>query len=135
MRTAGVSGDFKGVYPYIDLHTAPVTERGNSILIINVGAHYVVLFISPQQGFAIYADPVGAGIKRRAVHQYLKKFPNLAVFSNKKQIQSLASSHCGPYALLLALHFDNPAYKLKFDPDTPMKNDEKCIQYLKKYTA
>jgi len=134
ISTIGISDDFAGVIPHFELNKFD-TLYEKKIFILNVGAHFVTLYISPKEHYALYIDPLGNKIHNKSVYAYLDNFPNIEVFFNRKQLQPYVSSHCGLYAVLFSVYFDrkdtDKKIKLHFSADGAEQNDEKCVKYLK----
>ena len=129
-----ISNNYLGVFPFDAL---PSQTKETCMLVINVGQHFVTLYISPN--FVLYVDSLGLPIMHESIKKFIERHaPSLQVFYNTKQVQSLTSSHCGFYAVLFTLLFDGKKPLLdsgciKFFSNRKYltRNDQKCVNYIK----
>lgn len=135
LKTIGVSNRFKGIYHFNHLPSPSLYTSGHHILIFNVGHHFVTLYICPQ--YLYYIDSLGQSIFQEKVQDFCNFFSSRDFFFNPSQIQSIFSSHCGLYAILFTSFWDKTLRgkdlpRLRFVHSNLIKNDKKCVTYLKK---
>ena len=156
LQMSSISNRFRGIHHVhhldkIKLSPSTIAKDGASF-IVNIGSHFVALIIFPT--YVLYIDSFGIPIRNARISQFLHtNFPHHQVYSNRTQLQSIDSSHCGLYATLFILYFDvfyfrpqrssktkkNAFFHLSFHPITSEKNsktngtmnDKLCIEYIK----
>lgn len=137
LKQMNISNHFKGVFFHDDpkLH-ALIRDRNKApsfICIVNIGLHFVTLVIKAQSAF--YVDTFGMPCP--TLLKLILEESARDLYYNKKQIQSLSSTHCGLYSCLFALYFDSEGkhfpYALRFERGKrgTARNDKRCITYLK----
>lgn len=127
---------FKGIYP-VDGIPKRISAHKNFIIIINIGLHFVTLYAKPK--VLIYIDSFGQK-PPSSLHSFLQSCKQKSVVYNKKQIQSLESTHCGLYAVLYVLLFNakksgKKCKSIKFNGNNLLKNDDICIRHIKYYVS
>lgn len=100
----------------------------------NVGNHFVCVYCTDD--FTLYLDPFGQPCHIRAVERLLRQANGDGgggnrLFYNTTPIQSQTSKHCGLYAVLFCLYYDEPARKVRLNfTKSGDKNDQLCTVYL-----
>ena len=139
LAMAKISNQYLGTFMFNNLpyfSSSELKQQSTShFLIINVGHHFVTLCITPY--YALYIDSIGLPIVHQEINNFIDQYSPRPIYFNTKQIQSFESSHCGLYAALFTLYFDQYEQhnmKMTFfkNPALLLKNDDKCIQYIKK---
>ena len=120
------------------------TDDTNISFIVNVGNHFVSVIITAVS--ILYIDsfagrlstPQLATLFSRVKKRETKSRSgvlNRTFFRNKRQIQSIESTHCGLYAILFCVwYLKHPSdrMKLRFSQSDLNQNDAMCVKYLKK---
>ena len=122
---------FKGVFTIVNLPPFSILNNDHFTLIINIGAHFISIYSSPN--FILYIDPFGLPCLNTQLKLFLLS-ANKKIFYNKKQIQNKKSQFCGIYAIFFCKYFDEErTQKYQFHPSKKsMKNDTLCIKYINK---
>jgi len=97
------------------------------------GGHFVCI-ISEKHSL-LYLDPVGLPCLVKNLSEELKQ-SGKQVFFNSQQIQAVNSKACGLFSILFLLYFsageNGMDFKMEFDTKQKLKNDQLCLNYLKK---
>lgn len=136
---------YKGLYNASDIPIATLQNFKSFTIILfltskdlgvsastNVG-HFVTVHATPST--ILYIDPYGLP---PCFHPHVAKFLHAkkkrVVLVNRKQVQHVNSTHCGLFAVLYAVYFDDPSREKRFALRFPRKatpnNDKLCKRYL-----
>lgn len=101
-------------------------------IIVNTVHHFVT--IHSRKDYILYLDSYGQPCTNSTVRNFLRRCKNMKVLYNTMRIQSKNSMHCGLYALLFAMYYDDPSqpFLLKFSSKASKKNDKLCVEYLQR---
>ena len=153
LTTLACTDSFRSVFSADCIPTARLARRGKFCIIVNLqprlagppaaashgAGHFVAIVVDRHR--VRYLDPYGLPCQQTQVLTFLKQVGRVGgrqVHFNRRQIQSFDSVYCSLYALLFCLYFDpgrkdRPKFKLEFydDEDELLRNDEKCVRYIK----
>lgn len=138
LNLSGISSKyFKGVFPYDNL-PENISQLDNFSIIVNIGLHFVTIYA--EEKFVYYIDSLGGSINNVHVKSFLCSGLKRPIYFNKRQIQSLMSSHCGLYTALYILFMEGSKREKKllsikklkfFSSGDLLRNDKLCVKYIK----
>lgn len=132
LASALCSNYYRGLHMFDKVSALNLSSKSPWTIIVNVKKHFVTIHMRKQ--YIFYIDSFGLPCIIDDVCLFLKKFRR-DVFYNKKRIQAVDSMHCGLYALLFALYFDQAniersRIRLQFNKKAGPDNDRLCVSYL-----
>lgn len=140
----GVSDRYRGTFLYNNLPYDIVNDQDEFIIIINVGFHFVTLYIT--KTFVLYIDSFGLPIRHLEIIEFIaNRTVCTPVYYNTHQIQSLSSTHCGLFAAMFVLLLDTQHHRSRIgrrrrrqfhfykQPSRLKRNDKLCVNYLKTF--
>lgn len=130
---------FRGIFAY-DAIPNHLWRNKCFVIIVNIGLHFVTLYVEPDH--LVYIDSFGAPAPIHVKNNIYANCGRAHFYCNQVQIQSYDSSHCGLFAVLFVLLFDwrkkrgrSRLPRVKFSRKRLARNDNLCVLYIKKLAS
>ena len=134
------SDKYKGTFA-IDTIPLWLAHENYAFFVVNLNPHFIrnnghfVTIITYPDG-CLYIDSFGIGPPKQLEQFFGETKKRVSV--NMQQVQTPSSNYCGLYCCLFILFFDRcfssspPNFTVKFFDRNLSKNDQKCVNYLKR---
>ena len=95
------------------------------------GGHFICIIV--EKTHLLYLDPVGLPCLVRNLSSVMETSQKPVLF-NKLQIQDVRSKACGLFSAMFLLYFSKTGrrFSMEFDTENRLKNDQTCVNYLKR---